>query len=182
MLRTRTMALFFAFVAVSAPGHPQCLNYEPSIVQLTGIMKRITYPGRPNYESIEAGDEPDTGWYLILKHPICTNEKATDDNYPALTNESKIQLVVRAAQYGEYRHFVNSTVAVEGSLFAASTGHHHTNLLLQVTSIKRAPSRGDPTLCSGLVSSWSRPGVVACCGISDRYSERTRLQFPPASR
>ncbi len=178
MIRTRSTALLLVLMVLVGPAYPQCLDYEPSIVYLAGLVRRITYPGRPNYESIEAGDEPETGWYLILNRPICTNKKGTDDNYPARTHESRIQLVLRSAQYRAYKHFVDNVVVVEGSLFAASTGHHHANLLLTVTSIGRAPSQGDPTRCSGLILSGSHAGAVACCAISYPHYECTRLQFP----
>lgn len=47
-----------------------CLNAERS-VNLTGFLSRETYPGRPNYMSIEGGDKPETGYYLRLRNPIC---------------------------------------------------------------------------------------------------------------
>jgi len=48
----------------------ECMNYEPDAVSLTGKIIRKTFPGRPNYESIKAGDEPETYWILISDKPF----------------------------------------------------------------------------------------------------------------
>lgn len=49
----------------------KCLEYEPKVISLSGTLVRETHPGRPNYESIAGGDEPETIWVLRLKEAIC---------------------------------------------------------------------------------------------------------------
>jgi hypothetical protein len=44
---------------LSPPFSGQCLSYAPASVTLTGALTSKTFPGRPNYESIEKGDEPE---------------------------------------------------------------------------------------------------------------------------
>ena len=65
-----TLATFLTVLAFQA--EPGCLPYEPEPVQMTGTLVRLTFPGRPNYESIEEGDEPETGFYLELSRGVCT--------------------------------------------------------------------------------------------------------------
>jgi len=62
-----------------------CLTYEPDVVMLQGVLRRHTFPGVPNYESVKAGDEPETGFYLHLARPVCTTGASGDDpvNYSA---------------------------------------------------------------------------------------------------
>src|SRR2546426_7120545 len=80
-----------------------CLSYEPAVVTLTGRLERRTYPGRPNYESIKEGDEPETHFYLNLPRSICTNgERDSPDTYPQ-QNVKLIQLVLELEGYKRLR-------------------------------------------------------------------------------
>jgi hypothetical protein len=65
-----TTAAFFVALFSSHAAAAQCLEYEPKIVRLSGVLVRETYPGRPNYESIKKGDETETIWVLRLKQPM----------------------------------------------------------------------------------------------------------------
>lgn len=80
------------------PFDAKCLSYAPDLVTLTGTMTPKTFPGRPNYESIEKGDEPETFWILDLAEPICTNEGRNPFLNPAEQDVSNLQLLFRNAQ------------------------------------------------------------------------------------
>ena len=56
---TVSIAIASSGSAGRAPG--ECLLYEPQIVSLAGTLRRKTFPGRPNYESVARGDEAETG-------------------------------------------------------------------------------------------------------------------------
>ena len=56
----------------SAP--PACLPPEPATVTLSGVLERQTSPGPPNYDSIAAGDAPETYFVLRLEQPVCLSE------------------------------------------------------------------------------------------------------------
>jgi hypothetical protein len=100
-------------------------------VMLTGRLERRTYPGRPNYESIERGDEPETGFYLNLSRQICTvGDRSSRDGYPQLQRVTLVQLVLNEAGYKKLRPLLGRTVRLQGTLFASHTGHHHAPLLL----------------------------------------------------
>src|SRR5262245_40735265 len=75
----------------------QCLEYEPKVVSLSGVIVRETHPGPPNFESVANGDEPRTIWVLKLDNAICV--LASDDVNVKEDNEKEIQLVLKAEQY-----------------------------------------------------------------------------------
>ena len=114
----------------TAIARPTCLPPEPAVVRITGILKRMTFPGRPNYESIKRGDEAETGFYMALKIPICTTVGQSEDQ-PATHDVRLVQLVLDAHGYAHLRPMLNKQVTVDGHLFTAHTGHHHAPLLLQ---------------------------------------------------
>jgi hypothetical protein len=99
-------------------------------VSLTGFLSRETYPGRPNYSSIEGGDEPDTGYYLGLSNPVCIEA----DSYEApgktfaIEGNKKLQLVVDGSSlWAEFKKFHNrkARVVVTGKPYIGDTGHYH---------------------------------------------------------
>jgi len=119
---------------------PVCLSYEPSVVRLTGTIIRKTFPGPPNYESVEQGDSPEVAWLLVLSKPICVEKDAKDpDLNPAQKDIRKIQLVFRdSTAYKNQKDLVGKGVIARGTLFGAHTGHHHTPVLLTVSTLTKA--------------------------------------------
>jgi hypothetical protein len=114
----------------------QCLDYEPSIVELTGNLKRVVFPGPPNYESVKEGDEPEPYWVLYLDSTICVNgDPKSDFNIPEPIIKS-LQLLI--GNYDKYRHLLGQRVTVNGMLTHSFTGHHHTPVMLGVRNIKKA--------------------------------------------
>lgn len=108
-----------------------CLQYAPAKVVLSGELERLTFPGRPNYESVAGGDEPETGFYLKLPQALCINgDKASADAYPQ-KDVRLIQLVLDRQGYSALKSSLGKTVTLNGSLFAQHTGHHHAPLLLE---------------------------------------------------
>jgi hypothetical protein len=108
---------------------PRCLDYGGETVALAGKLHRATFPGRPNYESIADGDEPETGFYLTLAEPICTNGNKWSEGFGSVT---EIQLILNQQQYGELRPKLGSVVQLKGKISAAISGHHHASVLLEV--------------------------------------------------
>lgn len=111
----------------------ECLAYEPAVVQLIGTIEKKTFPGPPNFESIQKGDRPETYWVLRLPDSVCTQPSGDNDGHRAVTD---LQLVLTQKQYGLYRKFIGRRVNVSGKLFQAATGHHHTPVLMEVTGIR----------------------------------------------
>jgi hypothetical protein len=141
-LRPQQANTFFLRQAAPSPTQnpPACLSYEPSRVQLTGTIIRRSFPGPPNYESVERGDKPEVAWLLALSQPICMEQDKKDpDLNPAQRSIRKIQLVFRdAGPYGTQKELVGKKVVARGMLFSAHTGHHHTPVLLTVSTLTKA--------------------------------------------
>lgn len=111
----------------SAQGMPAaCLRLGPDTVQITGVLRRETYPGAPNFESVARGDTPETGFYLHLERPACL---ATD----LTARIGFVQLVLDSAGNARLRPLLGARVSLRGVAFTPFTGHHHAPLLLQVT-------------------------------------------------
>ncbi len=103
------------------------------------MVRRVVFPGRPNYESIKDGDGPEPYWVLFLSEAICVDEDPTSEINRAETNVKKLQLNVDS--YERYRGSLEKNATVRGSLTHRITGHHHTEVLMNVTEIK-APNHG----------------------------------------
>lgn len=109
---------------------PAACPDEGSDVTLTGKLLRITFPGPPNYESVEQGDEAEVYWVLQADKPLCTGEAA------GWGDNAQMQLVVEADMYKTHRHLIGQRVRVNGSLLFAETGHHHTPLMIGVGKLE----------------------------------------------
>ncbi|KTD77164.1 DUF4431 domain-containing protein [Legionella waltersii] len=110
--------------------------------QLQGKISIETFPGRPNYESIKDGDEPEVYWILTTKKPYCGQGVGFNDEGQEITqiekNQTRFQLILTPEQYKQWKALLPNNVTVEGSMMMAHTGHHHTAMLLQVTNMKGA--------------------------------------------
>lgn len=115
----------------------QCLQYEPKVVRLSGVLGRETHPGRPNYQSIAGGDEPETIWVVRLSKAICVQAATPELENVKEDREKEVQLVLQPAQYQRYRKLLGKRVTASGTLFHSHTGHHHKRLLLTTSRIKR---------------------------------------------
>jgi len=133
------LLLFLCVSGLSSPEQkPQdCFSYEPATITIKGEISRKTFAGRPNYESIKKGDEPETYWILHLSKSVCIDNgaKATPDDVPE-KNVSAIQLILSEDQYARYKDLINKQVIVRGKLLHAISGHHHTKVIMEVAEIK----------------------------------------------
>jgi uncharacterized protein DUF4431 len=139
------LIIFFVFIAARGFGETaqktqekEWLSYQPTVVKLKGTLSVKTYYGPPNY-----GENPDTDAkeelpILILKKPI--NVRGNPDPKDGFDRKSvedlrEIQLVLTMP----HKEFIGKTVLVKGTLFHAFTGHHHTDVLMDVRCIKLDP-------------------------------------------
>jgi hypothetical protein len=127
----------FGCPATRAASQGDCLSYEPASVKLTGRVIRKVFPGRPNYESIKDGDEPEPAWILHLAKPICVKADGKEEFNVAVGKVSDLHLVLRGKQFSQLRRLRRKgAVTLTGTLFHSFTGHHHTEVLMEVKSIK----------------------------------------------
>ncbi len=132
--------LSIMLMGLNPGGHsaPPCLKYEAEGTTLSGTIKRLTVPGRPNYESIRKGDEPVVIWVLTLPAPVCVD---ADESNEAEKNVRDMQLALPGgpADFRRYRAMSGRKVQLKGSLFHSHTIHHRTAVLMDVSEIKRVP-------------------------------------------
>jgi hypothetical protein len=121
--------IFLAQIKIAQAAAGKCLNYQPEIVAVSGKLHRETFPGRPNFESVNNGDEPETGFYMTLTSPICTVTNKFDEGVKSVL---EIQLILNQQQYDELRPKLGKVILLKGKLSAAISGHHHAALLLEV--------------------------------------------------
>src|ERR671926_549033 len=125
-----TFVLLLLFVL--QPETQKCVSYEPAEVALKGTIRQHTFAGPPNYESVARGDQAETVWLLHLTQPICVSASS---DWEKETGVSGLQLVF--ANSGEYdKSLLGRKVVVTGTLYHQHTGHHHTKVLIKVSSIK----------------------------------------------
>jgi hypothetical protein len=109
-----------------------CLKYRPSLVKISGVIERDTFPGCPNYENIKEGDEIEIYWILKLSKPVCVIGTTGDDINTSENNIDKLQLILTDGQYKNYLGFIGHEVVVSGTLFHSHTAHHKTIVLINV--------------------------------------------------
>ena len=133
----KMLILLIILLGVSFPSGEKkpkgCFSYESAKVTLKGKISRKTFAGRPNYESIEKGDEPETYWILHLSEPICVKgDESMPNGESTENNVFDIQLGLDEEQYAKYKDLLGKPVVIRGTLSHAISGHHHTNILLKV--------------------------------------------------
>jgi len=114
-----------------------CLSYEPDSNTLTGTIRRTTFPGPPNYASIQHGDRPETYWLLHLDRAVCVEPGKQDDLNDPERDITSMQLVIFGG-YAQYKKFLDKQVIITGKLSHAISGHHHTRVLIEVETMRDA--------------------------------------------
>lgn len=114
------------------------LEYEPAVVELEGKLSIKTFFGPPNFGENPETDSKERSWILSLDKPINVQSKDETDPVlgPSVENVRELQLVLHEPR----RELIGKKVRVKGTLFHAHTGHHHTDVLMDVQSISLAVS------------------------------------------
>lgn len=136
----RILLSFILVVVLLSPvlALSECLK-DGENVAFTGKISRETFPGPPNYESIDDGDTPETYWILTINSPKCVVAESIDDGslYEVAKSTTRFQLAFDdPAIYKQQKTLVEKNASVTGQLFVGHTGHHHTKALISVKSIK----------------------------------------------
>lgn len=138
--RIKLFFLLILFIPIISVSKNMVVYYEPKLVELTGTIKRLTFPGPPNYESIRKGDANETGPYLILKNPIDVTlyHNIEIGNDEPEKNVKILQLVVyNDEDWPKIKE--GAQVKIKGTLFRALFGHHHSRVLMRIKNIVVLP-------------------------------------------
>lgn len=111
-----------ALVSPKSPQSPRHLEYGP-----------------PNYGEDPAHDAKEVYWYLDLDKPICVAGKNEDS--PEVEGETGIRQLQIGYTHGYPRghHWIDHRVSITGTLFHASSGHHHTKVLIEADKTTKLP-------------------------------------------
>ena len=131
------LAIFFLAVTANAA----CLQYEPAIVTVTGVLVVKQAYGPPNYGENPATDSTERYVVLVLDESTCVD--ANPSNELDDVEERDVRAIQLVTSDGVDGFLLNKRVAVSGTLFHAHTGHHRTPVLIRVKTIalSRQPGR-----------------------------------------
>ena len=111
--------------------------FEPNISVIEGTLITRMHYGPPGYGENPNTDEKEYPFILQLDNPIkvITGE---DDNFNSdISHASEIQLVLNPNKVDieSVKQYKNKHIKVKGTLFSAWSGHHHTEVLMDVHKI-----------------------------------------------
>ncbi|ATG89166.1 DUF4431 domain-containing protein [Methylomonas koyamae] len=112
-----------------------CLHYSGDPITLTGKVKLQTFFGPPNYGENPDTDSRETQAILLLEKPICV-EANPKDYEEAEQNQREITLVPQGKE--NLKVYEGKQIMVQGTLYHAFTGHHHTPVLIEIRHIENA--------------------------------------------
>lgn len=108
------------------------LFYDPSEVEVSGLLHKTIYPGPPEYSSVEMGDRPEEVTILTLTEPIDVEAEKDDEFNEREKGVRELQVVFSDPMPSEDQ--MKREVVLKGTLFHAHTGHHHRRVLIMVNS------------------------------------------------
>lgn len=109
-------------------------SYEPSVSTISGKITSEVFYGPPGFGEKPETDKKEEQYLLVLDKPIDVITK--DDSNESKYKISKIQLLYNKDAV-DMAKYTGSTVLLTGTFFSAHTGHHHTEVLMDVTALER---------------------------------------------
>lgn len=108
-------------------------SYEPNEVVLKGkIVKKYAY-GPPGYGESPDIDEKIVYYVLLLNQTINVKGDENTPNSDTFKDVREIQLVY--FDIDKLKALNNKLVSIKGTLFQAFSGHHYTDVLMNIESI-----------------------------------------------
>jgi hypothetical protein len=109
-------------------------RYEPSVVSVTGKLVEKVFYGPPGYGENPKTDTKEHTVILLLNHPIRVVAEKDDQFNETRGNVKEVQLInVKEIALSTY---IQKKVKVTGKLSSAITGHHHTDVLMEIDNIQ----------------------------------------------
>lgn len=115
-----TVFLFSSFARA------ECVDASDSYIRVEGVVGREIFAGPPNYEDITKGDNIETFWFITSFAAICVS--GLDESI------SKFQLIFRDKYPALFK--TESVYVVKGITLEGISGHHHTPVLIEVSSFE----------------------------------------------
>jgi hypothetical protein len=133
MSNAARLSVIATFLLSNVPAFAACLSYEPASVTLSGKVEIADAYGPPGFGDNPAHDTKKRYPVLLLDSPICVTGDPKDElNSESEDDVKRVQLVFLD---GKIRtDLLHKEASITGTLFHAETGHHHTAVLIQVSS------------------------------------------------
>lgn len=115
-------------------------SFEPAISVIIGKIANEEFYGAPGFGENPATDQKETQYLLLLEKPVNVNgvnvseDDSDDESTRTRKAVSKIQLLYdkNIIDMGRY---LGNTVRLTGTFFGAHTGHHHTEVVMDVQKV-----------------------------------------------
>jgi hypothetical protein len=129
------MALAVILAASGAAAKDACFRYEPARTTLEGKVYIFDAFGPPGFGENPEADAKETYFGLTFISPICVRGRPGDPvNSQTEWHVGVVQLVVPDAL--RPRIASGEGVRLTGVLFHGFTGHHHSDVLMDVTKVE----------------------------------------------
>lgn len=110
--------------------------FEPNVSIIEGTLITRLHYGPPRFGEDPDNDEHEYPFILQLDSPINVIAEDADMFNSSISDVLEIQLVLRGSHYVDMaKQYKNKHIKVQGTLFSAFTGHHHTKVLMVVDKI-----------------------------------------------
>lgn len=109
--------------------------FEPNVSVIEGTLITRLYYGPPGYGEDPNNDEQEYPFILLLDDPIKVIAEDADIYNSDISNVLEIQLVLNKDEVDIVKQYKNKHIKIQGTLFSAHTGHHHTDVLVDVDKI-----------------------------------------------
>jgi hypothetical protein len=126
------LAACLAVLTLSLQASAQCLKYDAPGVKLRGVIHSKEFYGPPGYGESPDVDAREKQAMLVLDQPLCVAASADQD---AALAQHEVTLVPALGE--SLTSYAGAHVLVTGTLFHAHTGHHHTEVLVQLDGLPR---------------------------------------------
>jgi hypothetical protein len=160
MILIATVLVGFAFPPTAHGQH--FLMYEPATVELDGRLVIQSKYGPPNFGEQPKTDQKVQVPVLLLRERVSVlgdrGDRADGPNTKTEYGVAQIQLAFTGAAK-DHKLLIGKQVVVTGTLFHAHTGHHYTDVVMNVQSIEAKPIGYDQRefdICRINTSEWYR--------------------------
>lgn len=143
------LAVWGMAVGVAGGVAAESLRYEPAVVRLAGFLSVEKHFGPPGYGEDPKHDSVEEALILVLDGwAEVQGDPKGGGNTESFSDVQRIQVVILDQDNRMLWRMIGQHVALEGTLFQAVTGHHHTRVLMTVKSFRPDPvvERANPAL------------------------------------
>lgn len=138
-MKRSIMVILLIIVSIAISGcskESETYYFEPNVSIIEGTLITRLHYGPPNYGEDPENDEHQYPFILLLDAPINVIAEDTDEVNSDTYDVSEIQLALRGESYVQKaKQYKDKRIKVQGTLFSAFTGHHHTEVLMFVDEI-----------------------------------------------